>query len=127
MELFPEHKQWIQDEGLTFSIYQLFFDLLPIAREAHQRQDKETLERIYQYAEWCWKQQLRAPEIHNAVAVAFYEHLIDDRSSMRDIPCWLKPDIFDDVKSLFEARLPPEKYHELLADYNATNGTTFSL
>jgi hypothetical protein len=130
LELFPEHRQWIQDwiqdKKLIFSIYQLFFDLLPIATEAHENQDERTLERIYQYAEWCWRQLKKAPDIHNAVVVAFYEHLGDDKASLRDIPRWLKPDIFGGVRVLFEARLPADQYTRLLTEYNAVNGTGFS-
>ncbi len=126
LELFPEHRQWIQDKHHTFSIYQLFFDLLPLAREAHRRQDEVTLEKIYAYAAWCWRQLKRAPDIHNAVAVAFYEHLVDDAASLRDIPRWLSPSIFDGIRSLFEVRLSEEQYTKLLAEYNAINGTNFS-
>jgi hypothetical protein len=37
----------------TFSIYMVFFDLLPRVRKAHQEGDTETLRRIYGFAEWC--------------------------------------------------------------------------
>lgn len=43
LELFPEQRRWIEDREQTFSIYQLFFDLLPIALDAHKNQDKQTL------------------------------------------------------------------------------------
>ncbi len=124
LELFPQHREWIADPHLTFSIYSLFFDLLPMAVEAHHAQDAALLERIYNYAEWCWKQK-RAPDIRNAVAVAFYEHLIDDRSSMRDIPRWLAPEVFGEVKGLFEERLAQEEYRALLSRYNASRHTDF--
>jgi hypothetical protein len=125
LELFPKQRNWIQDRNLTFSIYQLFFDLLPIAQEAHNNQDTETLEKIYYYAEWCWKQKNRAADVYNAVAVAFYEHLIDHRSSRKDIPQWIKPEIFNDIRVLFEQRLTADEYQKLLAHYNIVNGTDF--
>ncbi|MFN8441739.1 MAG: hypothetical protein U0175_13250, partial [Caldilineaceae bacterium] len=109
----------------TFSIYQLFFDLLPIAYEAHIKQDWNTLDRIYQYAEWCWIQN-RAPDIQNAVAVAFYEHLVDTAASNRDIPNYIKSWIFKDICTLFEQRMSDNEYQDLLNRYNRANGTHFT-
>ncbi len=124
LELFPEHRYWIQDTRLTFSIWQLFFDLLPMAVEAHHSSDTALLARIYKYAEWAWKQK-RAPEIQMAASAAFYEHLIDDSSSMHDIPRWLTPEVFDGVKGLFQERLTPEAYGALVRSYNAVHHTKF--
>jgi hypothetical protein len=70
--------------------------------------------------------QNRAPNIQNAVAVAFYEHLIDSPETKRDIPSYLKPRIFEDVRLLFERRMSNEEYQDLLTQYNKANGTHFS-
>ena len=125
LELFPEHRDWIEDGDTIFSIYQLFFRLLPIVQELHANQDHESLINAYQFAEWCWAQKKTSPDLHNAVGVAFYEHLVDDASSLREIQDWIKPEIFQDVKGLFRARLPPEDYRELVQRYNRTRGTNF--
>jgi hypothetical protein len=125
LELFPEHRNWIGDGRETFSIYQFFFEILPITQEAHANQDKNFLARIYQFAEWCWEQKKRAPDIHNAVGVAFYEHLVDHGPSQRDIQNWIKPKIFNDVKVLFKERLLPMEYQDLLKRYNSNHQTHF--
>ncbi len=124
IDLFPEHKRMIESDLLTFSIYQLFFGLLPIAHEAHEAQDWDTLDRIYRYAEWCWKQH-RAPDVQNAVAVAFYEHMVDTTASNRDIPKYIKPRIFEEIRVLFKQRMSDIDYQDLLNRYNKTNGTHF--
>ena len=126
LELFPEHKNWIEDGRETFSIYQLFFNLLPLAQEAHVKQDRNTLAKMYKFAEWCWEQKRTSRFIHNAVGVAFYEHLVDKDSSLKEIQDWIKPEIFDDVKVLFKERLSPEAYQELLKRYNSKHKTTFN-
>jgi len=108
-----------------FSVYQLFFDMLPMAQAAHQAQNRDLLERIYQYAEWCWKQKNRADDVYNAVCVAFYEHLVDEAESCAAIPQWIKPEIFADIHDVFEPRMTQDNYHELLARYNAVHRTRF--
>ncbi len=125
LELFPEHQEWIKDGRLTNNIYDLFFDLLPLAQEAHRKQDKKLLANIYKFAEWCWMQKKTSPFIHNAVGVAFYEHLVDEDSSLKEIQDWIEPVIFDDVKILFKERMSPEAYQELLKRYNSKHKTKF--
>jgi hypothetical protein len=64
LELFPELRTKIQDKrGEYFSIYMLFFDLLPMAKEAHRKRDVESLKKIYQFAEWCFEQRYQARDI----------------------------------------------------------------
>lgn len=127
LELLPEHKLWIEDKHETFSIYQLFFGLLPIAKKAHAEKDIDQLERIYKYAEWCWKQKKKAaPDIHNAVGVAFYEHLVDEEIGRNEISHWIKPEIFFDIKILFKQRLSADVYQDLVKRYNLDNQTDFN-
>jgi len=99
--------------------------LLPLTEEAHQENKTDLLNRIYQFAEWCWKQERGAPDIYNAVAVAFYEHLVDEEASRKAIPYWLKPRIFQDVLPLLKHRINNEEYQDLLKHYNVVNHTTF--
>ncbi|MFN8539222.1 MAG: hypothetical protein U0232_17325 [Thermomicrobiales bacterium] len=73
MARFPHLRQELHDRHYT--IYGLYFDLLPMARVAHDADDNETLRHIYNFAEWCFAQ--RNKELWNATAVAFYEHLFD--------------------------------------------------
>src|SRR5437870_2803281 len=106
LELFPEQRRIIENKReFTSSIYQLFFDLLPDAEQAHQENNIDLLKRIYKFAEWCWKQKRRAPDIYNAVIVAFYEHLVDESSMRTAVAQWLKPEIFDDLQEVFRQRL----------------------
>jgi hypothetical protein len=36
------------------SIYTVFFEMLPAAVEAHKQNNTEQLQKIYDYAEWCF-------------------------------------------------------------------------
>jgi hypothetical protein len=125
LELFPEHSRYIQRTDFVFSIHLMFFELLPWTRKAHERQDDDFLRRAYQYAEWCWSQRKRSGHIYNAVCVSFYEHLVDHEVTFEAIPFWIKPEIFADLRGLFEWRLSPDRYQELLAKYNTINHTNF--
>src|SRR5689334_17549476 len=52
LELFPQLREELQQRD--YSIYMLYFDLLPMVREAHNADDTELLSRIYGFAAWCF-------------------------------------------------------------------------
>jgi len=110
IEAFPDLRGEFQAPDTT--IYQVFFELLPRVRAAHARGDKSELQRIYNFARWCFQQQ-QAEDLQNAAAVAFYEHLVDEPETMGAIPRWLQPDVFAGCKDLFAARLEPAQFREL--------------
>ena len=101
----------LQDPQYTY--YMVFFDLLPMVREAHDSGDIPTLRNIYGFAEWCFRQYSRAPDLNNAVCVAFYEHLFDERRHWEDVIVWLPSDIIQACWTLWEARLTCEELREL--------------
>jgi len=109
IETFPDLRQEFEKRDAT--IYQVFFELLPRVREAHDRNDTQELQRIYDFARWCLHQKTKV--LRNAAGVAFYEHLVDEPTTRSQIPRWLQPDVFEDCKGLFEARLEPEEFREL--------------
>lgn len=113
LELFPDLRAEIQAPEL--SIYQLFFELLPRCRDAHDRDDVAELERIYGFAEWCSKQ--KSKDLWNAAGVAFYEHLADSNRTLRAIPQWVSKAVFEDIAVLLEARVGTERVAELRKHY----------
>src|SRR5262245_57598921 len=107
LETFPELRQDLNDPDLT--IYQLFFDLLPAVRSAHERRDEEDLRRIYDYAAWAFM----VPEHMNAVAVSFYEHLLDGPvPEMKDVARRLSLTIIEAIWPLWEDRLDADRLAE---------------
>ncbi|OAI47654.1 hypothetical protein AYO44_09150 [Planctomycetaceae bacterium SCGC AG-212-F19] len=110
LTFFPDLRRDVQRPG--YSIYMVFFDLLPRVREAHQQGDTETLRRIYGFAEWCFEQQ--AKDMWNAAGVAFYEHLFDShRSLWPEFVRWLSPRVVEGCMGLWERRLPEETLEEV--------------
>src|SRR5437764_3802833 len=101
LELFPQLRQPLQRRD--YSIYMLYFDLLPMVREAHDADDTALLRQIYGFAAWCLEQ--KAKDLSNAAGVAFYEHLFDDRRYGKQVIPWLAPGILDTCWPLWEARL----------------------
>jgi hypothetical protein len=123
LELLPEQK--FQNSRDYFSVYMIFFDLLPLAVSAHQSLNEDLLQRIYKYAEWCWTQKDKSSDTYNAVCVAFYEHLVDEEITSEAIPKWIKPVIFEDIRDVFEPRMTTDEYQALLLRYNLANQTHF--
>jgi hypothetical protein len=114
IEAFPDLRQEFEQPDTT--IYQVFFELLPRVQDAHARGDTQELQRIYDFARWCFHQ--KTDDLWNAAGVAFYEHLVDDPTTRSQIPRWLQPDVFEGCKGLFEARLEPELFRELCDRYS---------
>jgi hypothetical protein len=126
-ELFPEYAREFGLEEPETTIYWVFFDLLPLVRKFHDDNDTIGLSKIYEFAEWCLRQGKRAKDLRNAAGVAFYEHLVDSESTLKQIPQWVKPWAFEQVMELFEARLDASDYSKLLKRYDEHNGTKFEL
>ncbi len=95
-----------------FTVYSAFFELLPLVREAHKAGDRETLRRVYGFAEWCFAQ--KAKDLWNAAGVAFYEHLFDShRSLWSEFVQWLSPQVVEGCWGLWEWRLSAEELAEV--------------
>jgi hypothetical protein len=101
IEDFPDLRVALNDPGYT--IYRLFFDLLPAVRTAHREADDVRLTTIYGYATWCARQ--RSKDLWNAAGVAFYEHLFDEPWMSPSVPPWLPGDIRASHLGLWRARL----------------------
>jgi len=113
IELFSDLRHEVQQSDAT--ICQVFFELLPRARDAYDRGDTGELERIYRFASWCYRQKTEA--LWNAAAVTFYEHLVDSGTTFEQIPHKLEADIIEGCKGFFAARLKPEEFNRLCGMY----------
>jgi hypothetical protein len=109
IEEFPDLRDELNQPDYT--IYRLFFDLLPAVREAHRANDGARLRAIYGFAEWCARQ--RSQPLWNAAGVAFYEHLFDERWMWNDAAAWLPADVRANCEGLWEARLPSSDFAEV--------------
>jgi hypothetical protein len=111
LEFLPELRREVNRKPYT--VYWLFFMLLPKARRAHAEQDLNTLHRIYGFAEWCMRQ--RTIEPGNAAAVCFYEHLFDGTGQeyWNEIAQLLSPEVVEVAWPLWEFRLSPARFREL--------------
>ena len=105
LESFPQFRRELNDPG--FSIYMLYFELVPLVRQAHKDADERTLHEIYGFANWCFEQ--HNGELRNATGVAYYEHLFDDWSLRHDVAKWITPEIERSCWCLWELRLESEK------------------
>ncbi len=125
MELFPDRRTLYQQEN---SIWNVLFDLLPMAVEAHRENNIEALKAIYRFTEWCHEQKKTHPEFWEAASAAFYEHLVDDVVTLEAIPDWVSPEVFQDMREQFARQMAdqPVSFQELVREYNKARGTNFS-
>jgi hypothetical protein len=72
-------------------MYNLWFDLLVLTQEAHEKNDVKLLERVYSLADWFFYS--TEEDYSNCVAVSFYEHLIDWDKTLEAIPTRVPKDI----------------------------------
>ena len=122
IEAFPELRKDFEDPDT--SIYDVLMELLHFAKEAHSKNDRETLVKVYQYTSWCARQKEKI--LWNAAGVGFYEHLVDNDMTLAGIPEWVPSDIFDETKGLMALMLKDaDKYAELVRAYNKRNKTKF--
>lgn len=121
-DLFPELHRNLNER--RYSIYLLYFDLLPLVRDAHDSADEETLRRSYSFAEWCFDQ--RDKNLWNAVAVAFYEHLFDSRRHWSEVIPRLSERVITECGPLWELRLSASELamlREAIARYRRPRDT----
>lgn len=109
LALFPELRSDLNPVRLSrycrYNYYMLFFDLLPMFREAMEACDETALRKIIDFTEWCFRQDRRAPDLDNAAGVAFYEHVFDvARRDWPDVARWLSPDVVHECWPLWEFR-----------------------
>lgn len=83
------------------TVYDLLGALLPICAAAYRSECRWELQRVFDFVDWCWRQEGPNEDLSNAAGVAFYEHLRDYLPAAA-VRTWLLPDVFDDLKYLFQ-------------------------
>lgn len=95
IECLTESRKDFEDYGT--SIYTAFSELLPAAVNFHRTNRSDRLQKIYDFAEWCFQQKTR--DLWNAAGVSFYEHLGNYAETRREMSTWVKPHIYRDQKT----------------------------
>jgi hypothetical protein len=110
IEVFPELREELADEDEIFSPNALWFELLPLARDAHRAGNEDLFRRIYGYAAWSWDE---GGEFTNAVAVSFYEHLLDEAWMRPLVVPWLSPRVVSGIRPLWAERLTADEMRDV--------------
>jgi len=103
-----------------YSLYQLFFDLLPMVQEAVKNNDLSTRKKVYGFAQWCLRQ--KTGDTANAAGVAFYEHVFDRNEGVNDVFPFMDRESIDCVMGLWKARLSALKILEIEMGYKKLYG-----
>lgn len=105
IESFPSLAPELEERD--YGMAQLFFDLLPIWKDAHHQNDNLLLVQIHAFAEWCLDQQ--DYEIWNAAGVGFYQHLFDEHGiPLANITRFIPQNIMQEISDFLRVRHPPE-------------------
>lgn len=127
LDLFPNHRDGRYSfQQPNMSIYQIYFELKSDLDDYIQEKDQEAIERIFKFVNWCFEQREKAPDIWNATATVFLEHLADTDERAELIPYWVKPEIFKDMRDEFYKRRERNgdgKFVILVEQFNRVNGT----
>jgi L-fucose isomerase-like protein len=127
LELFPNHRDGRSSfQQPKMSIYQIYFKLKSDLDTYLQEKDQDAIGRIFSFVNWCFEQREQAPDIWNATATAFLEHLADTDERAELIPYWVKPEIFTAMRDEFYKRREKEgngKFAILVEQFNRVNGT----
>jgi hypothetical protein len=114
IEIAPELRKDFEDPD--FEIYSVFSELLTILENSFKNKDIEKIEKIFNYAEWCFRQ--KQQKLWNAAGVSFYEHLGDNSETFSNFTTWGKKDIYLDIRGLLQLRIKEEKLKTLDKFYN---------
>jgi hypothetical protein len=108
LESFPDLRDELNRREEIFSIYALWFRLLPLAEHAHRVRDEQRLAAIYDFALWCFDQP--AQELWNSVAVSFFEPLLQnaDEALAIDVLNRVPDHVITDTWTLWGPSLPPK-------------------
>ena len=105
IESFPELREDLNDR--KFTIYMLFFELLPLSRKAHRGGNRKLLQTIYGFSQWCAEQ--RTGDVNTKAALAFYEHLFDEPELWERVASYLSTEKIRAYWPLIAAHQDPER------------------
>jgi len=82
---------------------------------SHKANSIDHLQKIYDFAEWCFRQ--KSKDLWNAAGVSFYEHLGDYPETRQEMWRWVKPDIYNDIRGLLGLRLSNKELQQIDETY----------
>jgi hypothetical protein len=107
--------QFLQQEK---SAYKFLSETVRWLREAYDRNDKEMIQRIYDYAKWCMdapRGKDASDDLLTIVTVSFFEHLPQHEKIRQDVGRWLPASDIKGMKSVFLYHGSEEQFQEMLA------------
>lgn len=105
------------------SIHDLWFRLYEDLRGAYRQvpPDQDLIDRIWHYAGWSFEG-ARHPQVRNAVAVSFYEHVPHFGPARREMPFRLSRRSFDDLLPAFRVSLTEPELRAFVQEFLGAQG-----
>jgi hypothetical protein len=119
LEYFPELQEPIEQASGPMG---LWIELRGVFLTAYDEPvDLERIGKVYDFARWCFEQPRSEDvetDLSTAAAVAFVEHIPDDRRASDDLYRWMSAQSFDGFEGLFRYHLSDEEYRRFAADFH---------
>lgn len=108
LEAFPERRDIILR---ATGPYVMFAELFGELRSAYRAvpSDRDLIERVYDFAEWCFAP-TQNPNLRNAAAVSFCEHVPDLGPARPDLARRFTPATWRELQPLLYQMLPEDAY-----------------
>jgi hypothetical protein len=116
IEFLPELKNVIETHPNPMSLWIELHQQLISHYLLEPRDD--FISRFYQYARWCFFE-AKNPDLANAVACAFYEHISTDKNLRDDLHRWLSRPDFSALSEAFRHLLQPDEFAEFEKNFLA--------
>jgi len=118
LKLLPELESDFNDE--EFTPYLALTEVKNIALTALKSNKNHLVEKCFEYAEWCFRQD--EEDLWNAAGICFYEYIYDQDEVLEKVVEIVSIEIFEDIKGLLEQRYSgdrSEKYVRINSYYEA--------
>lgn len=114
IELLPEYRQLVEVADTPMF---LWTELESVFSRASEQEDISTLSKIFDYAQWCWKES-RYDDTINGALIGFYENIPSRKEDWWTVPRFIQSADFNRLEQVFRYFLTDEQFTSFHDYYN---------
>lgn len=117
LKRFPELRERINENQLGPLV--LWDDLYLALEKAYEEEpfDEDLIQRIYDYAFWCFQQPETEMDLSSATALGLIESLPLSRRAMDDLHRWMSIETFEGCEALFRYHMSEDEYAKFRTEF----------
>lgn len=113
IELLPEHRHLAETADTPMF---LWTELGLVFSKASQHQDIPTLSKLFDYAQWCWKES-RSDDSINGALIGFYENIPSRKEDWWTVPRFIGTADFIGLEHVFRYFLTNDQFEQFCDFY----------